>query len=350
MLQTRKRIEWIDIAKAITILLVVLGHTLRGGAVQRAIYGFHVPTFFLLAGMTCKTTEIGKQIKKDALRILVPYFVFGLASIGIFLVLGKLAAGQLDLDVDTDPVKNLLELVIACPKGGRMKFNLPLWFLPCLFATKLVYYGLVALFKDKKIWILSVSLILAAVGFVYTGFGLPSLPLNFSVALKMLPFFAFGHWLMGLMNADKIRFIGGWKNVIPAVLTLSVAVLVGYLAPKVNYSGDTFPNIPAFVLTSITGAVGVCLLAMAIGKNRILEYVGKNTLAVLLMHKFPVLLFQTVGPLTRLLRNYGSIAGIVTAIGVALVSLIMCLAVGWVIRRFLPFLFGDFTCFTKKKQ
>ena len=45
-LQTRNRIAWIDIAKAITILLVVFGHTIRGGLAQSIVYSFHVPTFF----------------------------------------------------------------------------------------------------------------------------------------------------------------------------------------------------------------------------------------------------------------------------------------------------------------
>lgn len=48
------RIEWVDIAKGIAILLVVLGHT--GLAVGSAryldafIYSFHLPLFFVLSG------------------------------------------------------------------------------------------------------------------------------------------------------------------------------------------------------------------------------------------------------------------------------------------------------------
>ncbi|MBO5323375.1 MAG: acyltransferase [Oscillospiraceae bacterium] len=349
MLQTKNRILWIDIAKAITILLVVFGHTLRGGEVQRMVYGFHVPTFFLLAGMTCKTTDIKKQIGKDTLRIMVPYYIFGLASILIFLVLGKVAAESFALDVNTDLGSNLLELLLANPKGGRMKFNLPLWFLPCLYVTKLMYYGIHKLFRGKQGKILPAGLILAALGFVYTAFRLPSLPFNFSVALKMLVFFAFGQWLFRMIDNGKIRFKGGWLNCIPGVLLLVVACLVGYLAPKVNYSGDTFPHIGAFVITSLTGTVGICFLSVGIGKSRALEFVGKNTLAVLLMHKFPVLLLQTVGPQKDLIARYDTLFGVAACLVAAMSALTLCLAVGWVIRRFLPFLFGDFSCFKWKK-
>ena len=349
MIKTQNRIQWIDIAKAITILLVVFGHTLRGGGAHKMMYGFHVPTFFLLAGMTCKTTDIGKRIGKDFLRIMVPYYIFGFASILIFAVLGTVAADRLSMDVDTSFGKNLVELLVMNSKGGRMKFNLPLWFLPCLFATKMVYYGLVKLFKDNQVKILIASLVLAVVGFVYTGLGGPSLPFNFSVALKMLVFFAFGQWLFRLIDSGKVRFIGGWLNCIPGILLLLVAGLVGWVAPAVNYSGDTFTDVIAFIITSISGSFGICLVSMAIDKCKFVEYVGKQTLAILVMHKFPVLLFQTIGPVKGLLMLYDDVLGVLVAVVVALISLGLCLGVGWLIKRFLPFLFGDFSCFQRKK-
>ena len=350
MLQTQKRIQWIDIAKAITILLVVFGHALRGGGAQKMMYGFHVPTFFLLAGMTCKTAGISRQMKKDFLRIMVPYYVFGLASILIFAVLGTVAADRLSMDVDTSFSKNLVELLVMNPKGGRMKFNLPLWFLPCLFAVKCLFYGLSKLFCDSKGKMLLASLALGIIGFVYTGLNGPALPFNFSVALKMMPFFGFGHWLSQLMQAGRVRFVGGRLSCIPGVLLLGVACLVGWFAPAVNYSGDTFTDVIAFVITSVSGCFGICLVSMAIEKCKIVEYVGKQTLAILVMHKFPVLLFQTLGPLKEPLTRYDDLVGIGCAVGVSVVAVAICLAAGWFIGRFLPFLFGDFSCFYKKKQ
>ena len=350
MLQTKNRIQWIDIAKAIAILLVVFGHTLRGGAMQKVVYGFHMPVFFMLAGMTCRTTQIASRMRKDFLRIMVPYYVFGLASILIFAVLGSVAADRLAMDVDTSFGKNLLELLVMNPKGGRMKFNLPLWFLPCLFAVKCLYYGLVKLFQDSQGKILIASLVLCVIGFVYTAVGGPSLPFNFSVALKMMAFFAFGQWLTRLTGNGRVRFPGGWLNCIPGILLLGLAGLVGWFAPVVNYSGDTFPDVIAFFITSVSGSFGICLVSMAIEKCKILEYVGKNTLAILVMHKFPVLLFQTVGPLKEPLSWYDDPAGVLCALAVSVVAIGMCLAVGWFINRFLPFLFGDFSGFPGKDR
>ncbi|WP_026493413.1 MULTISPECIES: acyltransferase family protein [unclassified Butyrivibrio] len=51
------RIELIDITKAITIILVILGHTtgnLDTPMYRRLLYTFHMPLFFFLSGMSTK--------------------------------------------------------------------------------------------------------------------------------------------------------------------------------------------------------------------------------------------------------------------------------------------------------
>ena len=40
-----KRIEWIDIARGIGIILVILGH-IGIGKIGKFIYSFHIPLFF----------------------------------------------------------------------------------------------------------------------------------------------------------------------------------------------------------------------------------------------------------------------------------------------------------------
>ena len=53
----KARIELIDIAKALTIVLVILGHTtgnLETPMYRRFLYAFHMPLFFFLAGLSIK--------------------------------------------------------------------------------------------------------------------------------------------------------------------------------------------------------------------------------------------------------------------------------------------------------
>ncbi|WP_278969986.1 acyltransferase family protein [Megasphaera elsdenii] len=47
------RVGWIDVAKGIAIVLVIIGHTVQfGGGTRNFIFSFHMPLFFLLSGFT----------------------------------------------------------------------------------------------------------------------------------------------------------------------------------------------------------------------------------------------------------------------------------------------------------
>ena len=42
------RVGWIDVAKGIAIVLVIIGHTVQfGGGTRNFIFSFHMPLFFL---------------------------------------------------------------------------------------------------------------------------------------------------------------------------------------------------------------------------------------------------------------------------------------------------------------
>ena len=335
-MENRQRIGWIDVAKGLVILLVVFGHTMRGGFGQRIVYGFHVPAFFFLAGMTSGTDRPLQRIKKDIRRILVPYFCFGLLSYAAFAVLGRFAAGRFGVDIDTALLPNLLGLLYGSAAGTGLRFNTPLWFLPCLFAVKLLSYGLSRICRGRTYLQAGICLILGALGFAYGAMRGPELPFSFSVAVKMLPFFLLGR---AFFRRSREREPSLWE--FPAGLCLlAVACAVGFAAPKVNYSSDVFPAVPAFLASASLGSLGICLVARGIGRSPVLEYVGRNSLAILLMHKFPVLLLQTLGPLRRPLEAVDSVSGNLWGVFAAAVSVAVTLAAAWAVEKWAPFLLG----------
>lgn len=339
MLQAKQRVAWLDIAKAITILLVVFGHTLRGGTAQKIVYSFHVATFFLLSGMTCKTDKLNTRIKNDFLRIMVPYYCFSIVSIIIFWFLGDFAAGHFQLNVNTSVWHNLAGMLYGCPINNYLKYNLPLWFLPCLFVTKMLYYALCRLCKENQLTVFLYSLLLAVLGCIYTRFIGTGLPFNFSVALKMLVFFSLGR----ISFARLSKTPGGYQTTLLGFVILFVTGIIAVLSPGVDYASDAFPNYATFLTTALAGSLGVCFVSIGLCRCGILEYAGKATLSILVMHKFPVLLFQTIGPQKIILAKYDTAAGILMSIAVALIAIVLCLAADWIIRRYFPFLLGDFS-------
>lgn len=48
-----KRMEWIDVAKGLGLVLTILGHLLYSGTwstLNKFIYSFHMPMYFILSG------------------------------------------------------------------------------------------------------------------------------------------------------------------------------------------------------------------------------------------------------------------------------------------------------------
>lgn len=49
-----KRLDWVDIAKGIAIVLMILGHSSLPNTIQNWIYSFHMPFFFFISGVLTK--------------------------------------------------------------------------------------------------------------------------------------------------------------------------------------------------------------------------------------------------------------------------------------------------------
>ena len=62
-----KRLDYIDAAKAIAIILVIIGHSNWLSAIPRVggmIYSFHMPLFFIISGFFWKYTESASLHKR----------------------------------------------------------------------------------------------------------------------------------------------------------------------------------------------------------------------------------------------------------------------------------------------
>ena len=72
-----------------------------------------------------------------------------------------------------------------------------------------------------------------------------------------------------------------------------------------------------------------------------LEYIGRNSLGILVLHKFPIVLFQKVIPYSSsALRNPDSLMGIIVGVIVSFVAVETALLVTKVIMKVAPFCFG----------
>lgn len=320
------------------MILIVLGHVLRYGAIRNIVYSFHVPYFFFLSGITEKDDLSLKRLSLEVQRLLIPYYSFGLVSIAIYGVLGSVAGSNLDVAVSESFWRNVAILLYG---SSWLPFNAPLWFLPCLFATKLWYQLLFKYLNENIVLLIPVVAFGVIAAFIYTDLGLPDLPFSFILMLKLFPFFFLGRliakWLTAYGDVEKQSII----VLVAGLILLTLTAVLGTIAPPVNYTSHSFPNPFVFYSVALIGVGGMYLVSIILHNIRWLAYLGRKTMMVLTMHKFPVVFFQIVGPFEKLLQKPDSLKAFAFGgIPVTVITVVMCLAVGCIIERYLPVLLG----------
>lgn len=158
-----KRLDWIDIAKGIAIILVIVGHTVPNPSpLRHAIFSFHMPVFFILAGYTFRPKPWRELLSDSVSRLLVPYVVLALAwQVPTFLMSGvPLTSGTL--------VAGLKTLVFASgvdvPGLGVTAVGMA-WFLAALFTSRLLFNVLVRRFDRRGIGVVWQGVVCAAIAF-----------------------------------------------------------------------------------------------------------------------------------------------------------------------------------------
>ena len=148
----RERIHWIDIARGFFIIAIVLGHVLsnKENIIHSWLFSFHVPAFFFLSGLCFSSNKDGfiPFLKKKLRTIVIPYALASLVSIVLFAIAAFIIP-RINNFVDT-PIQNLFAMVYSNSNAYSMKYNLPLWFLPCLFVTETGAYGICWIANKSK--------------------------------------------------------------------------------------------------------------------------------------------------------------------------------------------------------
>lgn len=190
----KNRMTYLDMAKGIGILLMIVGHTISLGWQKDLIYSFHMPLFFVCSGMTMTWSnhwlEWREAAKKSTKRLLLPALVlFMVMTLWTYLV-----EGQFDAAYTKDFALNRLASLLMASGSDVMVFGKEvaaiglLWFLPALFFARLLLDALHLLMPKK--W---ESLVILAWALVLTL--RLSLPLALDLGLAGIGFVDIGIWL-----------------------------------------------------------------------------------------------------------------------------------------------------------
>jgi len=339
-----KRLNSVDIAKGIGILLVVLGHsTFINDTVLRWIFSFHMPLFFIISGIliSFKNESLHNYkaiIKKRAKSILIPYAWFSLFYTIIDFI--SYNCGLLELT----SVKINLICTFSFAGSG------PLWFLPTLFLTDILFIILLNKFGSIKGIIFSVFL--SVTGFIIAMF--IGTPADYESSLITYYFMGFlfvftralcCQILLSLAYALHKLYAKINPGNVVCIITGTVLLIISIpLALLNNTTIDmhnmNFGNLFLFVPCSFIGSIGLILLSRIFTKIKLLSFWGKNSLTIMATHLNFYLLYlggvwaMFLNPYITRAKDY------IFLFNVVFVAMLFSSVIALLINRFAPFILG----------
>jgi len=347
-----ERITWIDRAKALGIFLVYYGHVVeelanKGNPAAFAqfkfIYAFHMPLFFIMAGFFFKrrTESALREIWLRGLGRILPVLTFGLLTLPLWPLYLQATRGRIDW--------HQLGLKAYHYLQGHPDLNTITWFIVCLFTTEVIAIGFLSRVK-KPIW----GWLLAA---AFLHFGL-RMTLNIRATVTSLgiskntwylheALVAFGLYALGYLVYPTLKKLAArpWPvRLLLAAAALGVTLLTfdqnrPYQGFAVIMKNSNHGTSAWFVLTAISGALGVLSLATLLPESKALRLVGRHTLILVatagVFHTF--INPELVKRLGGLESGWGLTA---VSTGMAVLSLAASLPVAVLLDRTLPQLVG----------
>lgn len=312
------RLDYIDLAKGVMILLVVAGHIIqcyfiRGEQepLHAFIYGFHMPLFFLLSGYVMGVTQLKMQqqpylkwLGRKVQTLLIPYVVWRLF---VYRFIDPSGHPPLDLEALRMLIHNSLD-------GGT-------WFLMSLFCIQFVCYPV---FKFDKIWAWVVPIGFLAVGMLLGGDFFYCNPYHY---LSFLAGFAIFKYKDRVLRPEvatlgfALFFLFELIYPNPIFLTISLALVLLYICMQIQdvYEGKVKPYL-----------------------YKRMSLIGQYTMAIYLLHVllvFPIVM-QNID-----VSSYRQTPILVITIVISFLVALICVGIAKAIA-FLPLM--NFILFGKK--
>ncbi len=325
--QTKSRIDWIDTAKGLGILLVILGHTYSiPHWIYCLIYGFHMPLFFLLSGLTYRydpKISFRAYVGKLAKTYLLPFITLALINL-VIQSLWLSYLGQLDLYTIG---KYLMGTLYCYATMEWMPNCSPLWFLCAIFLSKLLLFLFYRLYRSNKLWITLAVVLCGTIAWLADCLSFPRLPWNLFPAMMGCVFLWVGH----LLREDKTFLQQGWSKLTlaPMLIALLISPWIAKNVPGMNQ--NFYDNVLLFLISGFGFSFLLIPLAILLRKVAFLSrFLGRNTLILMGFNYFARTFAVEFYYLIPVVRNYT----IRPMIAFVLTLLLLC-SITWIYVRFI---------------
>lgn len=284
MRERGKRIIWIDVAKALAMICVIIGHKSSNGVVNGVIYSFHMPVFFILNALTTQMVGNVNEFKSESRRTikrLLPIYVL------VFCV-GSIFYENKNLEFVKERLLSFLFASGAPVQiGGGIQPIGVMWFLVVLVESKMMFQ-LFKLWIRNEIKLMVVIALITSAGMLLGNYGI-WLPFSLDIALVVVCFMAIGDAVKRRISTlfhqaiIVVLMVFGWG------LTLGLEFLL--MHKQFNLAYRQYPLYWISIVTAVCGAYLLGYIAFSIENylpaiKNILARIGKNTLLILIVHNF----------------------------------------------------------------
>ena len=296
MVAEQKRVEWIDIARGLGILFVIIGHTMTTPIrcasdwtymMYYIIYFFHMPFMFYLSGRTFgmfrekNLRMTGKQwIQKKWSALMVPYIVYGTLVYLIFTLansipkLGGILAGE---GYGKQSVLHWLKGMVTV--YGEDLYSFHLWYIYGLFLMSLLSFFVMKYVKAHKILLFGVALFGISFRVLYINVNYWGIA---NLFMKCYFWFVLGTYV------DLSEFLKKMVAKIGAVFGIVYAILFIYIK-EIKKIDIPAPMVQEMIkwLADIGIILGLIWISMHLKGvfKRFFDYTGKNSYGIYLFHQ-----------------------------------------------------------------
>ncbi len=282
-----KKYDYISAARGIGIILVVLGHIILSGPLYSFSYAISIPLFFFLSGFVFnnnKYDNFSTLIKSKWKSLILPYLVYAIITYLYWIL----------IEIRFDPtnsslIKPFIQIFIAQGSSDYLLFNPPLWFVPCIFATELLFFCIKDKVEKCKLWMLFFPIIGIIMSILKPYFDFSILPYSIDVACTGLLFFIFGNQLKKIIKQEKYSNIVNFcNNEIIFILLLLLLIVTSYTNGGISMGHAQYNNYFLFFLNAVVGIYIVFYISYKYFKNsNYMKFLGDNSFTIMALH-FPL--------------------------------------------------------------
>lgn len=278
------RVAYIDAIKGIGILLMILGHTSiyqLPVVMHKMIYSFHMPLFFIISGFLFNTDKyknmaFGKFCKREFVKYIIPYFVFALINLVLCILFDLYSGGWNTAVIIEDLIKYVPGILYCYADIDHMPNCSPIWFLMCLFFSRIVYF---LIKKYLKKYGNLICLFFPVISYILSAFIPFILPFRIATVPCSVAFMAFGNIIKNHKILDKSKL---WYSCV----AIPGLIISCFNIDDVGLSEATYSKPLYFIMflfTSVLLSYSIILIVSRATflQNRFFVFLGKNSITAI---------------------------------------------------------------------